>query len=286
MQFMGYLSDIPTVTLDTKLQAYSLDRKRWESYQMKDLLETARRYHWKDLNQANNYESTWILWALARLGEFAGSDLALVEDLLTVETNRNVKTGAACLGFHSLYAMSVALHRYKALGLPMRGVWLVAERREREYFALVRSLQNADGSFSASGMAAGSHQPGVNERINGNGHAFEWMAFAASPKELGEPWMVNAARSVGRDVTQFQFDNDSIKRWLDRGKAAANVTAFRPRKQERLRKEANELDAQSQGPYGRLGSYYHAQHGLKIYLDRTAQSPAAPAKAAKEVTNE
>lgn len=154
-------------------------------------------------------EVTWVLWAMVNYYPVETSwanqwgEAWSIEKLVEVQTNAKV-VGGACGGNHGLFALSRARDKYLASGKPLRGVWLQADQKIRQYIEIARSLQNTDGSLSADFYAGPKISQDANSRLNTTGHTFEFLAAGLPDTRLNEPWVRNAAAALSKDLIEHR----------------------------------------------------------------------------------
>lgn len=150
-------------------------------------------------------ETTWTLWFLTHYldpekqwsnqwGQKWGMDT-----LVHVQNQVDV-TKAPCGGTHNLFALAYARNSYLRKNGKLRGVWLQADQKIQDHIKLVRSLQNADGSFSSDFFKGPGYSRDFNERIKSSGHNIEWLMMALPQNRLSEEWIRNGIRSLAQDL--------------------------------------------------------------------------------------
>ncbi len=150
-------------------------------------------------------EITWSLWALchylpadARWTNKYGVHWS-IERMVQIQTYDSVND-AACGGTHGLFALSYARKRYLRTKRPLRGVWLQADQKIQRYVASARSLQNYDGSFSATYFRGRSHTSDFTDRIATSGHMLEWLMMALPERRLKEDWVRRGVAAIANDL--------------------------------------------------------------------------------------
>ncbi len=150
-------------------------------------------------------EITWVLWALNR---YLKPDAAWtnqrgeawsIERLVKTQTAAPVH-GTACGGNHGLFVLSRARDKYLATGRTLRGDWLEADQKVKQYIEVARSLQNSDGSFSANFYQGPKFSNDLNTRLNTTGHTLEFLSIGVAESRLQEPWIRNAAAVLSKDL--------------------------------------------------------------------------------------
>lgn len=154
-------------------------------------------------------ETTWVLWALINYLKVdatwtnqwgqAWSIEALVRNEIAAHTPTR-----PCGGNHNLFALSRARDKYLRTGRPLRGVWLEADQKVRQYAEIARSMQNADGSFSSNFYKGPGFEQDMNKRFNSTGHTMEFLAVGLPQERLQEPWVRNAVNVLSRELIQHR----------------------------------------------------------------------------------
>lgn len=191
-QFMGYMSmaDIP---LDYEVQTPT------KVITIRDIINDAK------MQVREGVEITWTLWALAH---YEPSDAQWfnaygepwsIERLLKLQVDEPVTSGA-CGGCHGLFALAYARNMYIMPGKPMRGVWLEADQKIKQYIEFAKALQNPDGSFSSNNFKGPGYSEDFTTRITTSGHQLEWLMVALPQHKLKEEWLRRALRNVANDL--------------------------------------------------------------------------------------
>lgn len=150
-------------------------------------------------------EPTWTLWALSR---YLPSDASWtnrygeswsIEKLVQIQTAKPMR-GAACGGTHGLFALAHARNVYLRQGKPLRGVWLQAEYKIRQYINTARMQQNSNGSLSSNFFRGREYDPDFNKRMSSAGHVLEFLMIALPQKELSQRWVRRAIEATARDL--------------------------------------------------------------------------------------
>ncbi|MBI3296463.1 MAG: hypothetical protein HYZ71_17195 [Deltaproteobacteria bacterium] len=288
-QFAGYLSELH-LPPDTPFKARGeagMETRTW-----REIIDGIKCGDPSRYSQKEGFETSWALWALAnnvdadeewRSAE--GKTLTL-GDFVCAELKQDL-TKQPCGGMHSLYAISSALKKFRALkshAHMAEGIlrcWQEADATERKYLARAKEFQNLpvdlsylskkqrraaekslerelkntgrtslqlDGSFSANFV----HGYGAGDwraRLPGNGHTLEWLMIVLPDSELRQPWVRHGVASVARTMLEAQFsDADSID-YLSGA-------------------QAGRIDQQAFKRFMTLGGYFHAAHALQMYLKR------------------
>lgn len=133
------------------------------------------------INSLEDYDKTWKArdggdWSVARIVEMeAGFDL----------------NQSACGGTHRLMSLTGALNKYKSLGGPIEGGWLLAQQVIDGAVQRFREFQNLqDGSFSTNYLIRPGITTDIARRINTTGHTVEFLVQALPQERLREPWLV------------------------------------------------------------------------------------------------
>lgn len=128
------------------------------------------------------YESTEAEWKNAR-GETWSIPQLLQEELEQPVSRRE----ATCGGTHRLFAINYAVERRQLEGLPVSGVWLVAQKRTQAYQRRAFQLQNPDGSFSTNWFDGPEHRNDITRRLTTSGHILEYLAYSLPDEQLSDP---------------------------------------------------------------------------------------------------
>lgn len=150
-------------------------------------------------------EITWTLWALSRYVDPDAQwtnkygEQWSMERLVQMQTYASVEQ-AACGGTHGLYALSSARNAYIQTRRPLRGVWLEADQKIRRYVVAAQSLQNSDGSFSASFFQGPNYSTDFGTRLASSGHTLEMLMIALPRPELDKPWLRRGVQAVAKDL--------------------------------------------------------------------------------------
>ncbi len=152
-------------------------------------------------------EVTWTLWAFARYlpwnTQWVNKDGEQwsMERLVQTEANKRVQSGA-CGGCHGLFALSLARNSYLQNGQPLRGPWLQADLKIKQYIAETKALQNADGSFSADHYNGPKHTTDFSPRIAASGHILEWLMIGIPNQEMEREWLLRGVSAIARDLIE------------------------------------------------------------------------------------
>lgn len=153
----------------------------------------------------NREETTWVLWALIN---YLKVDAAWtnqhgqawsIEALVQNEVNAHTPS-RPCGGNHNLFALSRARDKYLKTGRPLRGVWMEADQKIRQYIELARSMQNSDGSFSSNSYQGPGFERDMNKRFNTTGHTMEFLSVGLPQSRLNEPWVRNAVNVLSHEL--------------------------------------------------------------------------------------
>lgn len=193
-QFLGYMS-MSNLPLDHEIQTPT------RPITIGDVVKNAQ------MEVQAGEEPAWTLWGLVH---YLGPDATWqnkngepwsIERLVRSQTYEPVNT-AACGGTHGLFALSYARNTYLESGERLRGAWLEADQKIRRYVEEARSLQNSDGSFSASFFQGRRYEPDVTKRVGPSGHTLEFVIMALPPERLNETWVRNGVDSVSKDLIE------------------------------------------------------------------------------------
>ncbi len=155
-------------------------------------------------------EVTWTLWALAhyldpdaRWTNKYGQRWS-IEELVRLQTYAPLRE-AACGGTHALFALSYARNAYlQTKRRPLRGVWLEADQKIRQYIEAARSLQNPDGSFSSEYFDGPGYSEDFATRLASSGHMLEWLMVALPQQRLKEQWVRRGIAAIARDLIEHR----------------------------------------------------------------------------------
>lgn len=150
-------------------------------------------------------EITWVLWALnnylkpeARWQNKTGEPWS-IERLVQIQVDANVNNGA-CGGNHGLFALARARDKAARGGKQLRGAWLQADHKVKQYLEFARVLQNSDGSFSANFYEGPEFSKDLNSRLNTTGHTLEFVVNGLPTERLNEQWVRNAVWRLSKDL--------------------------------------------------------------------------------------
>ncbi|GAB5443296.1 MAG: hypothetical protein Fues2KO_36450 [Fuerstiella sp.] len=150
-------------------------------------------------------EPTWTLWALSRYlpptatWRNAQGELWSIERLVQIQTAKPMR-GAPCGGTHGLFALAHARNVYLRQGKPLRGVWLMAERKIRQHIYTARMQQNSNGTLSSNFFRGRQYDRDFNKRMASAGHILEFLMIALPQKELNQRWVRRAIEATARDL--------------------------------------------------------------------------------------
>ncbi len=197
--FEGHPSQTLALLSESRLPVDFKFRASGRDVTISDLLQSSLR----DVNTRE--ETTWVLWALInyydvdtqwtnRYGQ-AWNMEALVRNEVAAHTPTR-----PCGGNHNLFALSRARDKYVATGRPLRGVWLEADQKIRQYVEYARSMQNADGSFSSNFYKGPGYSADMNTRFNTTGHTMEFLSVGLPDNRLNEPWVRKAVDVLSKEL--------------------------------------------------------------------------------------
>lgn len=201
-QFMGYMTmaDIP---LEYEVQTPT------KIITIADIIKDAK------MQVREGVEITWTLWALSHYEEptakwfNAYGEPWSIERLLKLQVDEPVTSGA-CGGCHGLFALAYARNLYISTLPPgkreLRGVWLEADQKIKQYIAYAKALQNPDGSFSSNHFKGPGFSEDFPTRITTSGHQLEWLMVALPQQQLKEEWIRRAIRNVANDLVKHRND--------------------------------------------------------------------------------
>jgi len=150
-------------------------------------------------------EVTWTLWALAHYIEptarwkNARGEEWSIERMVDIQYRESVLNGA-CGGCHGLYALAYARNRLLSSGGQLRGIWLYADTKIKQYLYEAQRLQNTDGSFSSAYFRGPEWSNDFNKRLPANGHILELLMAALPERDLSLPWVRRGVESVAQDL--------------------------------------------------------------------------------------
>jgi hypothetical protein len=154
-------------------------------------------------------EITWVLWALinylkcdAQWTDQWGRPWS-IEKLVQMQVNAPV-VGAPCGGNHGLFVLARARDKYLKSGRELRGVWYQADYKIKQYIEIARSLQNADGTFSADFYRGPGYATDMKTRFNTTGHTLEFLAVGLPDQRLNEPWVRNAVHILSKELIDYR----------------------------------------------------------------------------------
>lgn len=156
-----------------------------------------------------NEEITWTLWAFSR---YLPWDTEWVSDrqeewsmekLVRVQM-QSEPTKSACGGTHGLFATASAVNCYLKDQKQLRGTWLEASMRVRQYAEYARSMQNRDGSFSSKYFEGPEYASDVNKRVSTTGHTLEFIMEALPQNRLDEQWVRSAVYRIATDLIEYK----------------------------------------------------------------------------------
>lgn len=150
-------------------------------------------------------ELTWVLWALinyikvdAQWTNQWGQPWSM-ETLVQHEVRLNTPYGP-CGGNHNLFVLTRARDKYLATGRPLRGPWLEADQKVKQYIEYARGMQNRDGSLSKEFYKGPGYTQDMNQRFNTTGHTMEFLAVALPKERLQEQWVRNAVHVLSSEL--------------------------------------------------------------------------------------
>ncbi len=150
-------------------------------------------------------EITWTLWAFSRYLPWDTEWVSNKGEQWSMETLVRVQmqsdpNKSACGGTHGLFALASSVNNYRKAQKQLRGTWLEASMRIRQYIEYARSMQNRDGSFSANYFEGPEYSSDVNKRVSTTGHTLEFIMEGLPENRLNEPWVRSAVARVARDL--------------------------------------------------------------------------------------
>ena len=154
-------------------------------------------------------EITWTLWAFSRYLPWDTEWVSnrneewSMEKLVRVQM-QSEPTRSACGGTHGLFALASAVNCYSRDQKHLRGTWLEASMRVRQYVEYARSMQNRDGSFSSKYFEGPEYASDVNKRVSTTGHTLEFIMEALSQNRLNEPWVRSAVYRIATDLIEYK----------------------------------------------------------------------------------
>lgn len=154
-------------------------------------------------------EITWTLWAFSRYLPWDTEWVSerneewSMEKLVRVQM-QSEPTRSACGGTHGLFALASAVNCYSRDQKHLRGTWLEASMRVRQYIEYARSMQNRDGSFSSKYFEGPEYASDVNKRVSTTGHTLEFIIEALPQNRLNEPWVRSAVYRIATDLIEYK----------------------------------------------------------------------------------
>ncbi|MDF1743984.1 MAG: hypothetical protein P1V19_09815 [Gimesia sp.] len=154
-------------------------------------------------------EITWTLWAFSRYLPWDTEWVSNKGEQWNMETLVRVQmqsdpTKSACGGTHGLFALASSVNNYIKDQKQLRGTWLEASMRVRQYIEYARSMQNQDGSFSANYFEGPEYASDVNKRVSTTGHTLEFIIEGLPQNRLNEPWVRSAVSRIARDLIDYK----------------------------------------------------------------------------------
>ncbi len=131
-------------------------------------------------------EPTWLA-----AGDTELSWELLVEAELTYDINLS-----PCGGTHRLAGIVRALRAKQRLQLPDSQVWTQAQQLVDNLLQDARQQRAADGRLSSYYFTRPGTTVDLTADLASTGHVFEFVALAASTKELSEPWITLSANHL------------------------------------------------------------------------------------------
>ncbi len=154
-------------------------------------------------------EITWTLWAFSRYLPWntewvssRGEEWSM--EKLIQEQMQSEPTKSACGGTHGLFALASSVNSYSKDQKSLRGTWLEASMRVRQYVEYARSMQNRDGSFSSKYFEGPEYASDVNKRVSTTGHTLEFIMEALPQERLNEPWVRSAVSRIASDLVEYK----------------------------------------------------------------------------------
>ena len=154
-------------------------------------------------------EITWTLWAFSRYLPWDDEWVSerneewSMEKLVRIQM-QSEPTRSACGGTHGLFALASAVNCYARDQKHLRGTWLEASMRVRQYIEYARSMQNRDGSFSSKYFEGPEYASDVNKRVSTTGHTLEFIMEALPQNRLNEPWVRSAVYRIATDLIEYK----------------------------------------------------------------------------------
>jgi hypothetical protein len=166
----------------------------------------------------------------------------MIEDGLAHAT-----AAASEIGLNRLLGWSYAVDRREKRGQPIEGALQHAKKYVGDYQSIALQMQNSDGSWGPSFLAAYGASADAATQLRSTGRVLEWLAFSLPDSKIGEPGMVNAAECLIRllSMEHYQWHAPTL-------------------------------------PTGEIASLGHALHALSIYDERVFQPAEADAKPAEK----
>jgi hypothetical protein len=236
-QFLGYLSEL-NVPLSHPWMAWDEAKSEWYQGTFKEVLEDAKSQTGINPLDDTILEMSWSLWAFSRYldpdatWKNENGENWNIPKILDFEVSAAIDEDTSCAGNHRLYAMYVAVKKYleKHKTLPDSGPYYEAWNFVGRHVSIAKRFQNADGSFSSGDYLSARAAADWDERTASNGHTLEFIAGVLPAQRLTEEWILRGAHSVASDLLE-----------VSPGSAQAG-----------------------------WGSVFHAIHGLREFMTKTA----------------
>lgn len=151
----------------------------------------------QDLPRNVKQEFSWTLIGLTAYlptdAQWTASDGKTwsIEKLVEIEANQELAS-SACGGTHRMIGLATALKRHQEADGEVSGSWNLAEEAVARAIEQAKQNQNTDGSFSIHYFDRPGNSPDLAQNLGATGHIVEFLAVAATDKELRQPWVTRA----------------------------------------------------------------------------------------------
>jgi hypothetical protein len=187
-QWLGYMSQCGLSVNDTITA-------EGQKFKIADLITQAQ---W-DIFQ--NMEATWTLMGFVTYlpldAQWKAKDGTTwtIPRMVEMETGQDLKE-SACGGTHRIYALTLAVNRYRdeggKFGDDAGGIWERAQEKIDDAVDTIKRFQQPSGCFSTNYFVRPSNSSDIAVRLGTTGHALEFLTVALDDDELREPWVTRA----------------------------------------------------------------------------------------------
>ena len=115
-------------------------------------------------------------------------------------------------GLNRLMGLSYAVARRAKGGQPIDGQFQRARKYTADFHAFALQLQNSDGSWGPSFLAAKSASPDAASQLRSTGRVLEWLAMSLPDPKLEDARVVHAVEYVARLLgsQRYQWNTPSL----------------------------------------------------------------------------